>query len=462
MATIGDALDSVVAKLSDENYAESIAFYRLWFDIGQTYLQITSDQTFFALWNKKEAGVINTAGGEVVYEAAPLILRFAGDVEVEVPSIPIPHNPGLRSRLCATSLREFFSDNLTLVWYEENRNGGGPVVNFYANTNLIAHWVNLGYVGEAVIRDHILQSLISHSKLYDHQADALVILFKLAGATFAAYTDPLVVDHCLELLRNHKYQNPYDGNAYWDADEIRRVSDYDLMKKGLVQVRTPRPVKGGHQAEIIFQEVVALRECGWEGLPPPPMFPTGKPTPSGSNQKDPTATPIATFLGLPSRDLEPHTPQLSPPEPITAPESDGIPASPTTFTTHSPSTSIATLSDFTTADVYDDESHIDPAIADVFDDEPPTDPGAVTPHQSFYLEDGNVEVLCGNALFRVHTNILSFHSPALCRMFAQTNLAAENSPNGCPRILSLDTARDFATLLKMIYLPGFATPPAHR
>ena len=460
MATIGDALDSVVAKLSDENYAESIAFYRLWFDIGQTYLQITSDQTFFALWNKKEAGVINTAGGEVVYEAAPLILRFAGDVEVEAPSIPIPHNPGLRSRLCATSLREFFSDNLTLVWYEENRNGGGPVVNFYANTNLIAHWINLGYVGEAAIRDHILQSLISHSKLYDHQADALVILFKLAGATFAAYTDPLVVDHCLELLRNHKYQNPYDGNAYWDADEIRRVSDYDLMKKGLVQVRTPRPVKGGHQAEIIFQEVVATRECGWEGLPPPPMFPTGKPTPSGSNQKDPTATPIATFLGLPSRDLEPHTPQLSPPEPITAPESDGIPASPTTSTTHSPSTSIATLSDFTTADVYDDESHIDPAIADVFDDEPPTDPGAVTPHQSFYLEDGNVEVLCGNTLFRVHTTILSFHSPALRQMFAQTNLATAESPNGCPRILSSDPPKDFTTLLKMIYLPGSVAPPA--
>ena len=27
---------------------------------------------------------------------------------------------------------------------------------------------------------------------------------------------------------------------------------------------------------------------------------------------------------------------------------------------------------------------------------------------------------------------------------------------GCPRILSSDTATDFATLLKMIYLPGYA------
>ena len=41
-------------------------------------------------------------------------------------------------------------------------------------------------------------------------------------------------------------------------------------------------------------------------------------------------------------------------------------------------------------------------------------------------------------------------------MFAKTSLATAESPNGCPRILSSDTAKDFATLLKMIYLPGFA------
>jgi len=58
-------------------------------------------------------------------------------------------------------------------------------------------------------------------------------------------------------------------------------------------------------------------------------------------------------------------------------------------------------------------------------------------------------------LFRVHTSVLSFHSPALRRMFAQTNLATADSPNGCPRILPSDSATDFATLMKMIYLPGF-------
>ena len=454
MGSIREVLDSVVAKLSDENYAESVAFYRLWFDIGQTYLQVTSDQAFYAIWNKKKAGSINTRRGEVIYATAPLILRFAGDVDGGAPNILVPHGSGLRSRLCTTSLREFFSDNLTLAWCGENRNGGGPVVNFYANTNLIAHWVNLGYVEEATIRDHILQSLISHPKLHDHQADALVILFKLAGATFAACTDPSVVDRCFELLQNHEFHNPY-GRSYRYPDEVHPADSYDLTKKGLLQVRTPRRVKGSHRAETKFQEVVALRERCWEDLPPPPAFATCV------NQNEPAATPVVTSLGLPNGYLEPHIYQPPLPEPVTISKPEMIPASPVAPVTRSPSISIATLYDFTIADAFDDESHVEPTIIDTFDDEPPTNLMAVvTPHQTFYLEDGNVEVLCWNTLFRVHTTILSFHSPALCRMFAQTNLATAESPNGCPRILSSDAPKDFATLLKMIYLPGSVTPPA--
>ena len=38
---------------------------------------------------------------------------------------------------------------------------------------------------------------------------------------------------------------------------------------------------------------------------------------------------------------------------------------------------------------------------------------------------------------------------------AQTNPGAAESPNGCPRNLSSDTAKNFTTLLKMINLPGF-------
>jgi hypothetical protein len=169
------------------------------------------------------------------------------------------------------------------------------------------------------------------------------------------------------------------------------------------------------------------------------------------DQKDLAATPVATSLGLPNRDSEPQIPQPPPLDPVVIREIDTVPGSPLI---QSPSISIATLSDFTIADT-DDEPPIDTAIPDTSDDELPIDdPTVAVPHETFNFEEGNVEVLCGNTLFRVHTSILSLHSPALRRMIARTSLDAAESPNGCPRILSSDTATDFATLLKTIYLPG--------
>ena len=190
---------------------------------------------------------------------------------------------------------------------------------------------------------------------------------------------------------------------------------------------------------------------------------SGKPKPSDANQNDATATPVATSLGLPNRDLELQIPPSRPPplELVSAPESDIIPASLVTSVTQSPSISITTLSDFAITDT-DDQSIIDPTIADASDDEAPVDLTATAPHETLYFEDGNVEVLCGNTLFRVHTTILSLHSPVLRRTFTQTNLAAAESPNGCPRIPTSDVPNDFATLLKTIYFPGFVIPPTCR
>ena len=176
------------------------------------------------------------------------------------------------------------------------------------------------------------------------------------------------------------------------------------------------------------------------GLPPSPVFTTREPRPTDANQNDSAATPVATSVGLPDEDLETQLPHPPAPESITASETDTVLGSPIT---QSPSTSISALSDFTIADVSDEEPLIDPTV--------------ITPHDTFYLEDGNVEVLCGNTLFRIHISIMSFHSPTFRQMFAQTSLATAESPNGCPRILSSDTATDFAMLLKMIYLPLYAT-----
>ena len=157
--------------------------------------------------------------------------------------------------------------------------------------------------------------------------------------------------------------------------------------------------------KIISCEVIELRKAGWEGIPPPPVFAARKPKLFGTSQKDPNKTPAAISLGLPNVDLEPRIPPhpTSILESITVPEAETTPTSPPI--TQSPSISVSTLSDFTLTDTSDDQS--------------PVDPTAITPHDTFYLEDGNVEVLCGNTLFRLHTNVLSFHSPALRQGFSQ-------------------------------------------
>ena len=237
MADIGQVLNSVVTKLKDENYAESLVFYRLWFDIGQTYLQITFDHPYYAIWGRREDGSINSADHKLIHSTADLIVRFIGDIDAKPDGAPAPHTSGLPGRLSTRSLREFFSDNLVAVYYREGNFGDGPVGNFYTNANLIARCANLGYVEEATIQNHILQSLISHKRLYDHQADALIILFKLAGATFEAYADPSVVDRCFELLQGHKYHNPHDHD-HWDPDEQARLANgYELIRMEAVQVR---------------------------------------------------------------------------------------------------------------------------------------------------------------------------------------------------------------------------------
>ena len=253
MENIERALGFAVRGFSDQNYAQSLKFYRFWFDIGQTYYRIpedgsvvgtawgasnrktSSDQTFDAIWNNKETRSIVPGEGKLIHPTAHLIVRFASDAESD--RLLAPHSSGLQSRLCARTLRGFFSDNLEVVV------GGGldVVSRFCATTNLVAHSANLGYLEEAATRNHILQSLISHPRLHNHQAQALIILFKLAGATFGAYVEPSVVDHCFKLLKDHSNYNPQDSHKQSGSlfsHPSSRDDGYQMVKKGLIQVGT--------------------------------------------------------------------------------------------------------------------------------------------------------------------------------------------------------------------------------
>jgi len=210
MEVILAELGSVVTNLSHQNYEQSFAFFRLWFGIGRTYHHIRSDQIFDTIWDNRTTSLPNPSSGGLPHPGAQLFIRFVSDTESD--QLLAPHNSGLQSRLCARTLREFFSSNLRVAHH-------GDMGNFQVDASLIAHWTSLGYVEEAAIRSHILQSLISHPTPHHHQVHALIILFKLAGSKFEAYADPSVVGRCFELLDSHGHCTSVE----W----------------GLIQVRTP-------------------------------------------------------------------------------------------------------------------------------------------------------------------------------------------------------------------------------
>ena len=197
MINIQNVLNSIVKDLSDQNYEQSLALFRLWIGISQTYSQIPSNLILDAICNHRARGPPDY---NFIYTTAQQTIRFVGDVESD--PILAPHTIGLQSRFRARVLQEFFNVNLGAVY---GNSGWGCL---YIDTNIIAHYANLGHIEEDAIRIYILQSLISHPKLYDTQVVALVILFKIAGATFEAYADPGVVDRCFELLNNHPCNGP--------------------------------------------------------------------------------------------------------------------------------------------------------------------------------------------------------------------------------------------------------------
>ncbi|KAF9651974.1 hypothetical protein BDM02DRAFT_3183972 [Thelephora ganbajun] len=96
-------------------------------------------------------------------------------------------------------------------------------------------------------------------------------------------------------------------------------------------------------------------------------------------------------------------------------------------TVSSPTLSISTVSDLAPTELGEEIEHSQELTA--------------TRHDTFYFEDGNVEIVCGDTIFR----------PALLRA---------PTLEGPPRIAISDSAEDFATLLRMIYTPGF--PAQHK
>ena len=123
-----------------------------------------------------------------------------------------------------------------------------------------------------------------------------------------------------------------------------------------------------------------------------------------------------------------------------------LPIGDPTTAASSPTLTISTISDLTPTELGDDTGE-------------GSDERTTIRHDTFYFEDGNVEIVCGRTLFRVHSTTVSFSSPKLRGILSQPALLQASIPEGCPRIAISDTAHDFAVLLKMIYTPGYVSTP---
>ena len=111
----------------------------------------------------------------------------------------------------------------------------------------------------------------------------------------------------------------------------------------------------------------------------------------------------------------------------------------------SPTLSISTVSDLTLTELGDDIG-VD------------SSKWILTRHETFYLEDGNVEIVCGHTIFRVHSPVVSFSSRNLRDVLSPFTLLNAPMPEGCPRVVFKDSAEDFGVLLMMIYTPGYIPP----
>jgi hypothetical protein len=117
-------------------------------------------------------------------------------------------------------------------------------------------------------------------------------------------------------------------------------------------------------------------------------------------------------------------------------------------TLSSPTSSTPTISDLTPTELGEDTGER-------------SSEQMIVRHETFYFEDGNVEIVSGGTIFRVHSAIISFSSPKLRDILSRSAPLHAATSKGPPCITIADSAVDFTVLLKMIYTPGRVSPIPH-
>ena len=231
---ISSLLTKWLYQLSEKGYDRTFSAYRFWIELGAIHGGVPKDKLYNDILNSTRPELIQATctevvaqnnerpdwvnpfagqsvsnkfkpedegvfSGNLIHDGVPLLLRFITDAEKD--PVLSTYAIGLHDRWCRRSLEEFFKQSLSYQPENSSYVSSRDFCQFYTNVNLIAHWVNLGYVQLEDVRDRILRSFTFQLAIYPHQLNSLMILLKISGAAFAAYVDPPIMARCRDLLR---------------------------------------------------------------------------------------------------------------------------------------------------------------------------------------------------------------------------------------------------------------------
>jgi len=339
--------------------------------------------------------------------------------------------------LCEHVLRWFATAAAEDTYYGNSSSvasGGGP--GFLHAALFIGHLIELGLLNRDLVRQHLVKPLISHHGYNQYRHGAIYILFLVAGNTLLrGLLKPEDVRVCFETLDTQMSFGGVEGpnsmqlqvgcaacsgispgiNSF--GQEFREVHAAWLEQREGSQSDAEGAGMGGGEATggaVVAEGTVEIET-------PIAFVPQDLP---------PTETDSGTISSILRGD------------PWSSSETF---ANIQTTAVSSPTFTISTVSDLTPTELGEETEHSAERVT--------------RNHDTFYFEDGNVEIVCGDTVFRVHSTVISFSSPKLRDILSPTALLTAPTPNGCPRTVLADSADDFAVLLRVIYTPGYVTHP---
>lgn len=351
---------------------------------------------------------------------------------------------GFVTKMCSHVLRWFTIAAVEDFWGRDNNLShilGCRPYGFIRGASFIGYLIEWGLLSHGLAKWHITKSLTNHHDNDRHvkspgatRANAIYQLFTAAGNTLLqGFLEPVDVQVCLDILDTWSQQRGmsfdvaklkvrYTTNNHASRWSLTRKQEFRelhaawvLRREGEEKTRETEGNQREREEGMAATDVSAEIKTPVAFVPPDlPAAAIGIEIPASILQDIESSSvfsegdnPLETFIDVSSG-------------------------------TASPTLSISTVSDLTPAELG----------------ETGNGSGQVACHDTFYFEDGNVEIVCGETIFRVHSTIVSFSSSELREILSQHALLNAPTPEGRPRITISDSAEDFTTLLKMIYTPG--------